>query len=117
MSSTPARLFHFTCSHGAAAIGARGELVPQTRHPMLGCSVIWLTTEGTPDREATGLTSRYTSCDRMAFRYVVTDLGRCRPWLTSPEREAVAPGVVADLEHYGAPEQWWITDGVGARRG
>jgi hypothetical protein len=110
-----ARLYHFTCSHGAARIGNRGHLEPQAPHPMLGCSVIWLTTEGHPDPELTGLTSRYTKCDRLAFRYVVTDLERCRPWLGSPERDAAPAGTVADLERYGAPEQWWITDGVRAR--
>lgn len=111
------RLFHFTCPHGAEAIGARGLLVPQARHPFLGCSVIWLTTEGAPDPELTGLTRRLTSCDRLAFRYVVTDLDACRPWLGSPERDAAPPAAVADLERYGAPGQWWVTSGVRARRG
>jgi hypothetical protein len=112
-----ARLFHFTCQHGADALGGRGELRPMVRHQGLGIDVVWLTSEPWPDREATGLTSRLTSCDRMAYRYVVTDVDRCRPWLDSPERATADPRVVADLERYGAPEQWWITPGVRARRG
>ena len=117
---TPRRLFHFTCDHGREAIGRRGRLEPQIEHPLLGCSVVWLTTEPNPDREATGLTSRITSCDRMAYRYVVSDVAACRPWIGSPEREAVLKAgghTLMDLECFGDPEYWWITDGVQARLG
>lgn len=104
-----APLFHFTCRHGFTAIGSRGTLVPQIEHPTLGCKVTWLTTEASPDREATGLTSRFTSCDRMAYRYIVSDRRDCVPWLTSAERADAPRAAVADLERYGDPEHWWIT--------
>jgi hypothetical protein len=80
------------------------------RHPLLGCKVLWLTTEATPDRERTGLTMDRIACDRMEYRYVVSDLSRCRPWLTSPERAAASRRAVEDLESLGDPEHWWITD-------
>lgn len=110
MNDNVERLFHFTCEHGWSALGKRGRLRSQMAHPLLGCDVVWLTTEGAPDREATGLSMHTISCDRMRYRYIVTDIAACRPWLTSPER-AVAPRLhVQDLESFGDPEHWWITD-------
>jgi hypothetical protein len=79
--------------------------------------VIWLTSDPWPARVAAGLTSNLIGCDRMESRYVVSDLGACRPWIGSPEREGADPAVVADLERYGRPETWWLTDGVRARLG
>ena len=112
------RLFHFTCDHGRAAIGVRGELRPQVEHPLLHVKVVWLTSEPMPDREATGLTMRLTRCDRMAYRYVVTDLRPCRPWLDSSERAGAPRGAVAVLEQFGDPEHWWVaTEPVKARLG
>jgi hypothetical protein len=105
-------LYHFTCKHSKADIGTSNcLLIPQIRHPTLGCKVIWLTTEAVPDPETTGLTTYIQKCDRMAYRYVVVaDLEPCRPWLTSLERAAAPPRAVRDLEDGGDPEHWWITD-------
>lgn len=116
--SEPSRLFHFTCDHGHDALGARGELRPIIEHPMLHIKVVWLTTEAMPDREATGLGMHYTRCDRMKYRYVVSDLRACRPWLGSADRESAPAAYVADLEEYGDPEHWWIaSEPVKARLG
>lgn len=107
----PERLYHFTCTHGQRRIGrVNCLLIPQIEHPLLGCKVTWLTTEAEPDREATGLGHHFTRCDRMEFRYIVTDLRDCRRWLTSFERKASPPGSLTDLESYGDPEHWWIAD-------
>jgi hypothetical protein len=109
--SVPEALYHFTCRHSKSDIGTSNCLLrPMIRHPLLGCKVLWLTTEATPDRERTGLTMNMVDCDRMKYRYVVTDLTGCRPWLGSPEREAASPRVIADVESFGDPEHWWITD-------
>ena len=109
MSAKPERLYHFTCQHSRRDIGTYGLLVPQIKHPMLGCNVTWLTSEAMPDRAATGLGNNTgLKCDRMEFRYVVTDLSRCRPWLGSVERAASPAHVVEDLESYGDPDHWWI---------
>lgn len=111
--STPTRLYHFTCSHSKRAIGTSNcLLIPQIVHPLLGCKVLWLTTEATPDRYATGLGNNtgLVPCDRMEFRYVITDLSACRAWLESPERLQAPPQAVENLESYGDPEHWWITN-------
>lgn len=107
------RLYHFTCAHGAKRIGRYNCLiVPQVEHPLLRITVSWFTTEAEPDREKTGLTNNYTSCDRMAFRYVIPDLAGCRPWLGSAWRRGALhrgePGAVEVLERFGDPEHWWI---------
>lgn len=112
-SAVPEQLYHFTCKHSRKAIGTSNcLLIPQVRHPELGIKVLWLTTEAVPDREAAGLGSHYQTCDRMEFRYVVTDLSQCRRWLDSPERVFAPHDVVAELEAFerGADaEHWWIT--------
>lgn len=102
-------LYHFCCSHSRQAIGRRGFLVPQLRHPTLGCKVIWLTTEASPDRERSGLGMHFTKCDRMGFRYRVDKAEPCHPWLGSLERALAPRHVVNDLERFGDPEHWWIT--------
>ena len=109
----PERLYHFTCSHSKRKIGTSNcLLIPQITHPLLGIKVSWLTTEAEPDREKTGLGNNtgLVPSDRMEFRYVVTDMANCRPWLDSVEREQAPPRVVADVESVGDPEHWWITD-------
>lgn len=114
----PARLFHFTCEHGFRALGRRGRLCSQMAHPLLGCDVVWLTTEALPDRESSGLTMDTIACDRMKYRYIVTDTSACRPWLDSPERAAAPRRHVRDLESYGDPEHWWVaSEPVPARLG
>ena len=102
-------LYHFTCEHGHGALGEMGYLVPQIRHPQLGCLVTWLTTEREPNREASGLGMHVTTCDRMAYRYLVCEPIKARPWIGSPERNAAPVPVLLDLERYGDPEHWWVT--------
>lgn len=107
---TADRLFHFTCAdHGYAALRKRGHLRPFF-HPLLNARLIWLTTEGAPDRDSTGLTQELSPCDRMAYRYVVTDLSRCVPWLDSEARKNAPSNAVTDLEVYGDPEHWWVAE-------
>jgi hypothetical protein len=107
----PDRLYHFTCAHGYRKIGRYNcLLIPQGPHPLLNdIRVIWLTTLADPDQETTGLGQVHTTCNRMAFRYVATDLRTCRPWLGSAERKNAPPDSVEILESYGDPEHWWIT--------
>src|SRR5262245_8800790 len=111
MSAKPERLYHFTCAHGRRAIGTSNcLLVPQIKHPTLGCKVTWLTSEAEPDRESTGLTSRMQPCDRMEFRYVVDDFSACVAWLDSPQRADASSRAVADAEEFGDPEHWWVAE-------
>lgn len=107
---TAPTLWHFTCTHGRRALGKRGLLIAPIGNPLLdGARLIWLTTEAAPDRETTGLTSRTTPCDRMAYRYRVLQPERCTPWLGSLYRAVAAPRVVEVLESFGDPEHWYVT--------
>jgi len=108
--SKPERLYHFTCIDGHRYIETTGALQPQPN-----CwPFIWLTSEADPDFEATGLQAFSVStldCDRTEYRYIVTDLTTCRPWLGSPERIFVSgnSSFLHALEQFGDPEHWWIT--------
>ena len=104
-------LYHFTCDHGRKDIGTSNCLLLPNMHPWLGAKLVWLTTEASPDRRKTGLTMVHQPCDRMAFRYVVTDTANCRPWLQSYERSRLDAELLDAFEDGGeaAPEQWWIS--------
>jgi hypothetical protein len=101
-------LYHFTCAHGRREIGTSNCLLLPHYHPLLGCKVLWLTDQSVPDREKTGLTMKHQPCDRMQFRYVISDSAHCTGWLESLEREQAPAQAVADLESFGDPEHWWI---------
>jgi len=106
VSANPERLYHFTCDLGHAKIGRYNcVLMPQPG----SWPVIWFTSEAVPDFEATGLGRLTLKCDRTEFRYVVTGLSTCRPWLGSPERLAETPQFLRALEEFSVPEQWWIS--------
>jgi hypothetical protein len=101
----PSALYHFTCRDGHRMIGRYNcVLLPQSLW-----RVVWLTTEALPDFEATGLGSVTLKCDRTEYRYVVTGLEHCRPWLGSAERKALAPDHLRVLEQFGDPEHWRIS--------
>ena len=105
----PDQLYHFCCSHSRRDIGSFGLLVPLVCHPEFGFKIVWLTTEAHPDRERTGLTSHTgLRCDRMQYRYVVTDLSNCRAWIGSIERATIRPERLEQFEGAGDPEHWWI---------
>jgi hypothetical protein len=101
-------LWHFTCDHGYQGIGRRGTLVPH-ESPLTGDlgPVVWLTDSPWPDRDATGLTSRFLRCDRMQYRYRITDASKAMPW--GAVRGGVPASVVRDLERYGDPDSWWVS--------
>lgn len=100
-------LYHFTCDHGRVGIARTGVLLPNVHPfmPYLG-PLLWLTDFAEPPtRESVGLTSNWTSCDRLAYRYIV----RCKaavPWFRI--RTRVKGDVVATLESFGQPEHWWV---------
>ena len=105
------QLYHFTCGHGHRQIGRYNCLIiPQVSHPVCGWSISWFTTEPVPDREATGLTAVETTCDRMAYRYVIAAGSPCRRWLGSQWRRETPGDFLRDLEDHGDPEHWWVTD-------
>ncbi len=101
-------LYHFTCHHGHAGISRTGVLIPNIHPLMRGLGpLLWLTDLASPEtRESVGLTSRLTTCDRLAYRYSV----HCRAAIHWFEIHGRAPkDVVADLESSGGqPEHWWV---------
>jgi hypothetical protein len=106
----PDRLYHFTCDHGHHGISRTGLITPQAINPLTGWAVSWFTTEPSPGREATGLGAVITTCDRMAHRYVITDLSRCNLWLTSTFRMRTTLDVRDLLEEYATGVQhWWVS--------
>lgn len=113
-------LWHYTCMHGHAAIGDRGELLPlrlleperakMLRHPYAPLTrLIWLTDLDTPLRTQLGLTSSMLTCDRTRHRYRVTDTTGVVPYTSI--RHTLPPELVAMLEHDGAlPLHWWVAE-------
>lgn len=105
------QLYHFTCDKGARLIGRYNCLIiPQGAHPVCGWSLAWFTTETAPDREATGLTSALVTCDRMAFRYTITDPSPCVPWTGSRWQEETPAAFRRVMEKHGDAEHWWVSD-------
>jgi len=101
------QLWHYTCDHAHAAIGAVGTL-----HTIGVARYIWLTDLAEPDRDALGLTMRLVTCDRTAHRYRVMGdpivyrysdvrLGD----FTATERDGLEGEPGALLRH------WWIAPG------
>lgn len=107
MSKHVPNLYHFTCEHGHKGIEETGILLPNKHPYMPGLGpLLWLTDLAEPPtRESVGLTSRLTTCDRMAYRYIVRSKAAVH-WRDI--RPRVTTQVVADLEAFGQPEHWWI---------
>ena len=72
---TTAPLWHYTCTHGWLAIGARGFLRPGLD------GFVWLTDLDHPHRDALGLSSVLIECDRTAHRYRVDFTTDAHPFL------------------------------------
>ena len=104
---TQTRLYHFTCDHGHDGLGTNGTLQPQP-HPLLPqlSALTWMTTDPNPTRDDCGLTSTMLDCDRMEYRYRVTDRRHCIPWARL--RQLATSDVLAILESYGKPDTWWV---------
>lgn len=103
---TPTLLYHFTCNHGFEGIRKTNVLLPNAHPLMLNLgAILWLTDLSEPTKEAVGLTNSWTTCDRLAYRYIV----RCKAaahW--SKVRQRAPKDIVETLESYGQPEHWWI---------
>jgi hypothetical protein len=106
MSKIP-DLYHFTCKHGHAGITRTGVLLPNVHPFMLHLGpLIWLTDLAEPPTpESIGLTSAWTSCDRLAYRYSVRTHAAVH-WFDL--RARVSTAIVATLEEFGQPEHWWV---------
>lgn len=72
--------------------------------------LVWATSDPVPTRESLGLSSELLSCDRMSYRYRVTDTAGFVQWDVW-KRDRVHPLVSAQLEHGCVPESWWVSEG------
>lgn len=114
-------LYHYTCEHVAARLGATPALMPLRYHSPDAvrllprelrwmATLLWLTDLERPDRRALGLTSRSLPCDRTEVRYraAAWTAGDARPWAEVRARYPAQD--VAELEAApGAdPSRWWI---------
>lgn len=114
-------LYHYTCEHGRRSIGRRGFVMPlaghdaeaaraieRGNHAWMG-QVVWFTDMELPVRNALGLTSTMLRCDRLKYRYRVTDISDVTSWLII--RRSIAPRTdIYELERKrGAlPAHWYI---------
>lgn len=91
--STPGRLFHWTCHHGAAGIERDGLVVPAASLPGFNeelvpeefrwlSRLLWATDlRSVPDRRALGLTAIHTNCDRLTYCYELSsEFNRFAKW-------------------------------------
>lgn len=111
-------LWHYTCHHGALALGDTGTLLCAAQQvdeapPLpLGADMllqmVWATDMSPPERAALGLTSNTIDCDRMAYRYRVPSYA-FRRWGTV--RSSLPTQLVDALELApGAqPAVWWVS--------
>ncbi len=85
-------LIHWTCHHGAAAIGRRGYAEPFWMHRPDDVAkmseewrwmsdLVWFTNHPGAGRIALGLQSTILDCDRMSYRYRVLDDSDVVRWL------------------------------------
>lgn len=100
-------LFHFTCNHGYEGISKTNILLPNIHPMMRGLGpLLWLTDLAEPpSKESVGLTNSWTTCDCLAYRYIV----QCKAAIHwSLVRQRAPKDIVETLESYGQPEHWWI---------
>lgn len=104
-------LYHFTCSHGAAAIGKHGTLRPNANSLFGVPKIVWLTDQAQPKRDEVGLTSTILKCDRMEVRYRVVDNDRGVRW-DDWKLKNVRRDTIQTLESFAGdgPRHWWVTE-------
>lgn len=102
----PTRLFHYTCTHGAAAI-RRDRVVRAYPHPYLPRPLSWFTDLDVPAPAALGLTA-HNVCDRTAHRFSVRTTAAV--WWPDYAQWAIAPDLRRDFDQRpGAlPDRWWV---------
>jgi len=109
----PEKLYHYTCSHGRAAIGDVGTLIPGPD------GYVWATDLAWPVTKALGLTNHILPCDRTEHRYEITaaeGLAGFLPWMavrnTLPEEMVFA----LELAEGAMPRHWFLSASPAAAR-
>ena len=120
----PSALYHYSCHHGASAIGERGIVLPSGMHAPEAVermpeelkwltNYAWFTDLSQPLPGQLGLTRMLIDCDRLAHRFVVKpdEMEKCIWWpdemkrlnLRAARRISLAPGAM--------PAHWWVATG------
>jgi hypothetical protein len=107
--------WHFTCEHTYAAIGDAGALLPAcqiSNHASIErwwpARFVWLTNLPVPDRDGLGLTMRVTRCDRIAYRYRVTDDEGIVPWVIARKAFRTHAHLLEDVPGV-RPAHWYVS--------
>lgn len=106
-------LWHYTCAHAHEAIGESGLLLPAAQLVEGGrldnywpAEFVWLTDLGAPLRLALGLSSWVAKCDRIEYRYRVTDSSGVQPWLYV--RRHVPDPELLEAVDGARPRHWFV---------
>lgn len=105
-------LWHYTCRHTYEAIGESGLLLPacqlvdKTLDDYWPALFVWLTDLGAPLRHALGLTSYIAKCNRIEYRYRVTDTSGVQPWVYM--RRHVSDPEALELADGAKPRHWYV---------
>lgn len=106
-------LWHFTCHHTRRTLGDTGLLIPANdltdRLPgwFWPGRYVWLTDLPNPARDTVGLSSDLIHCDRMAYRYQVTDEANVVPWALERHRHEATAYLIEETP--GArPVHWYV---------
>ena len=96
-----------------ARVGKRGKLTPMHQPMWGGALLTWATDMAVADKEALGLTSVRSPCDRSQFRYRIldtTDFVWFPDWLPQA-MPRLDPGHVSLLTLPPIdPRHWWVSD-------
>ena len=101
--------YHFTCDHGHRGLIEEGHTLPVPQPVLKGVRLSWFTTN--PKGDGTALDAPLLlTCDRLEYRFRVTDDTDLRPWLGSHEQAAMPPIIQRVLHNrYGNPAEWYIS--------
>jgi hypothetical protein len=115
-------LYHYTCDHGQRALLKTGLVLPLRQHspdaaaqlrPEWQCmaGLAWFTDLDWPFREALGLTSLITPCDRTRYRWQVVNQAGVQAWLISEHRQRWPQLRRLEREPNVLPRHWFVASG------
>jgi hypothetical protein len=108
-------LYHHTCADSAQQLGRYGAILQPRPVIWADASLVWLTDNPDASGDDLGLSPNFSSpliCDRMQYRYKVVceHASRCVRWLDSPVRDTLPAKLLSDLESFGTPDRWWVSE-------
>lgn len=98
-------LYHYTCSHWAAAIARSHTLDPAVSV----WNLVWLTDLDHPDRDGLGLTSRTLTCDRTRYRFIVDHPVDVQRWVDVRRTFPLSVRQGLETAPRAMPMHWYLT--------